>query len=53
MTNIFKIHSGGVPDYLRNIVLKKRELVPSYNTRNKEDYIIPRCRLKFHINGIN
>ena len=29
-----------------NIVPKKREHVSSYNTRNKEDYIFPRCRLQ-------
>ena len=51
MTNMFKIHTGGVPEYLLNIVPKKREHVSSYNTRNKEDYIIPRCRLQLFRNS--
>ena len=29
----------------------KREHVSSYNTRNKEDYIIPRCRLQLFRNS--
>ena len=41
----------GVPDYLLNIIPKKREHVSSYNTRNKEDYIIPRCRLQLFGNS--
>ena len=48
---MFKIHTGGVPEYLLNIVPKKREHVSSYNTRNKKDYIIPRCRLQLFRNS--
>ena len=50
MTNMFKIHTG-VPEYLLNIVPKKSEHVSSYNTRNKEDYIIPGCRLQLFRNS--
>ena len=45
---MFKIHTGGVPEYLLNI----REHVSSFNTRNKKDYIIiPRCRLQLFRNS--
>ena len=51
MTNMFKIHMGGVPEYLLDIVSKKREHVSSYNTRNKEGYIIASCRLQLFKNS--
>ena len=51
MTNVFKIHTRGVPEYLLNIVPMKREHVSSYITRNKEGYIIPRCRLQLFRNS--
>ena len=35
MTNVFKIHTGGVPEYLLNIFPKKHEQESSYNTRKK------------------
>ena len=51
MTNMFKTHTGGLPEYLLNIVPKKREHESSYNTRDKEDYITPRCRLQLFRNS--
>ena len=50
-TNRFKIHTGRVPEYLLNIVPKKREHVSSYNTCYKEDYILPRCSLQLFKNS--
>lgn len=48
MSTMFKIHKGTVPEYLNtcNIVPNKHENVSKYNTRNKEQFIIPRCRLE-------
>ena len=48
---MFKINTGGVPEYLLYIVPKKREHVSSYIARNKEDFIIPRCRLQLFSNS--
>ena len=43
MVTMFKIHNGGaIPD--------KHENVSSYNTRNKHNYFIPRCRLELFRN---
>lgn len=40
---MFKIHTGVVPEYLREIVQNKRGNISKYNTRNKRQYDIPRC----------
>ena len=42
---MFKIHTGVVPEYLREIVQNKRGNISKYNTRNKRQYDIPRCKL--------
>ena len=46
MITMFKINTRNVPDYLRDIVPKKHENVSKYNTRNKDQFIVPRCNLE-------
>ena len=46
MTTMFKIYNGYAPPYLNDIIPDKHENVSSYNTRNKNKYFIPRCRLE-------
>ena len=46
MVTMFKIHNGGAPSYLNNIIPDKHENISRYNTRNKHNYFIPRCRLE-------
>ena len=46
MVTIFRIHNGGAPSYLNYIIPDKHKNVSSYNTRNKHDCFIPRCRLE-------
>ena len=38
---MFKIHTGVVPEYLREIVQNKRGNISKYNARNKRQYDIP------------
>ena len=45
MITIFKIHNGGAPLYLNDIIPDKYEKESSYNTRNKRNNFIPRSRL--------
>lgn len=51
MTTLYKIHTGRAPEYLKDIVPNKREHVSTYNTRNKQDFIVPRCRLELFRNS--
>ena len=46
MITMFKINTGNVPEYLCDIVPKKHENVSEYNTRNKDQFIFPRCNLE-------
>ena len=47
MVTMFKIHKGGALSYLNNMIPDKYEnITSSYNTRNKHNYFIPRCRLE-------
>ena len=43
---MFIIHNGGAPSNLNDIIPDKYKNVSSCNTRNKQNYFIPRCRLK-------
>lgn len=43
---MYKIHNNLVPDYLKEIFPSIRTLESNYNTRNREDYTIPKCRLE-------
>ena len=49
MVTMFKIHNGA-PSYLNDIIPDKHENISSYNTRNKHNYFIPRCRLELFKN---
>ena len=46
LTTMFKVHNNVVPDYLKQIFPKTRGIESTYNTRNTEDYSIPKCRLE-------
>ena len=46
MVAMFKIHNGGATSYLNDIIPDKHENISRYNTRNKHNNFIPRCRLK-------
>ena len=47
MITMFKIYNGCAPPYLNDITPDKHENISRYNTRNKNKYFIPRCRLEF------
>ena len=44
MVTMFKIHNGGGPSYINDIIPDLHENVSSYDTRNKHNYF--RCRLE-------
>ena len=46
MITMFKIDNGNAPPYLNDSIPDKHKNVSSYNTRNKNKYFIPRCRLE-------
>lgn len=46
LSTMYKIHNNLVPEYLKNIFPSTRSLESNYNTRNREDYTIPKCRLE-------
>lgn len=46
LSTMYKIHNNLVPDYLKEIFPSIRTLESNYNTRNREDYTIPKCRLE-------
>lgn len=43
---MFKIHIGVVPEYLRQIITNRRKNISEYNTGNKSQYDITRCKLE-------
>ena len=43
---MYKIDRNLLPDYITNIFPKKRTNTSIYNTRNSENYRIPKCRLQ-------
>lgn len=45
MTTMFKINMGFVSDYLFDIISSKRENISHCNTRNKDQFNVPKCRL--------
>lgn len=46
LSTMYKIHNNLAPDYLKEIFPSIRTLESNYNTRNREDYTIPKCRLE-------
>ena len=46
---MFKIHNGGAPSYLNDIIPDKHENVSSYNAKDKHNYFILRCRLELFL----
>ena len=45
---MYKIDRIFLPDYIKIIYPKKRTNASIYNTRNSEDYSIPKCRLQLY-----
>lgn len=45
MKTMFKFNMGSLPDYLFDIIPNKRENISQYNTRNKDQFNVPKCRL--------
>ena len=45
---MYKIDRNFLPDYITNIFPKKRTNTSIYNTRNSENYSIPKCRLQLY-----
>ena len=45
---MYKIDRHLLPDYISNIFPKKRTNISIYNTRNSENYSIPKCRLQLY-----
>lgn len=45
MKTMFKFNMGTLPDYLFDIIPNKRENISRYNTRNKDQFNVPKCRL--------
>ena len=46
LNTMYKVHHNLVPDYLKSIFPATRRNESKYDTRNREDYTIPRCRLE-------
>ena len=45
---MYKVHNNLVPDYLKHIFSSTRSRESKYNTRNRNDYTIPKCRLELY-----
>ena len=50
---MYKIHNNLVPDYIKQIFPSTRGSLSRYNTRNRSDYSIPKCRLQVVPDVIN
>ena len=48
LNTMYKVHNNLVPDYLKHIFPSTRSKESKYNTRNREDYTIPKCRLELY-----
>ena len=48
LKTMYKIDRHLLPDYISNIFPKKRTNISIYNTRNSENYSIPKCRLQLY-----
>ena len=48
LNTMYTVHNNLVPDYLKHIFPSTRRRESKYNTRNREDYTIPKCRLELY-----
>ena len=48
LVTMFKIHNNQVPQYLDETIPCKTNNFSSYNLRNGDNYIIPKCRLELY-----
>ena len=46
LTTMFKVHNNFAPAYVKDTFPSKRGTISNYNTRNTDDYTIPKCRLE-------
>ena len=48
LNTMYKVHINLVPDYHKHSFPSTRRRESKYNTRNREDYTIPKCRLELY-----
>jgi hypothetical protein len=50
LVTMYKIHNNEVPQYLKEIIPSRVNKISSYNLRNGDNYINPKCKLKLYKN---